>query len=445
MKDNLHITKDEIDSVHLRSEEVKEIMNKVPSRIIRWGISVIVLIIVAVFSFAFAFRYPDIIYGTFYLQTTNPPAFLLARSTGKLQALLVSEGDTVSPGQILAVIENPADFEAYLNLKYLTGLKPEPLKTRVILDSLNSINIRFGELQIPLSAYVKSLDAYKSYIELDLYGVQRKSAQVKIDQLINHSVLLQSQINTEELNFKLAKQAFFRDSLLNIQKVIAPLDYENAQKSLLAKKMALTNAEITLSNTQLTLADYRQQFAQLYLNEKQLESELISTIEQNEGSLLSALSEWESRYCLRSPILGKASFSGIWKENQNVGTGQHLMTVLPFEQTEITCQIIIPVHRAGKLQPGQEVNLKFSDFPHREYGMLVSTLNSISSVPDSAYVGTAFIADSLVTNYGRLLPFKQNMQGVAEIIAEDLSLAQRLFYPLQAIYKNHIDFGKRED
>jgi multidrug efflux pump subunit AcrA (membrane-fusion protein) len=445
MKDNLHNTKDEIDSVHLRSEEVKEIMNKVPGRIVRWGISVIAIIIFAVFSFAFAFRYPDIINGTFYLQTTNPPAFLLARSTGKLQALLVSEGDTVSPGQILAVIENPADFKAYLNLKYLTGLKPEPLKIRMILDSLNSRNLRFGELQIPLSAYLKSLDAYKSFIEIDLYGVQRKATQIKFEQHMKHSVLLQTQINTEELNYKLAKQSFVRDSLLNIQKVIAPLDFENAQKSLLAQQMALTNAEIALSSTQLTLAEYKQQIAQLYLNEKQLESELTSNIEQFEGNLLSALSEWESRYCLRSSILGKASFSGVWKENQNVVTGQHLMTILPFGQTEITCRIIIPVNRAGKLQPGQEVNLKFSDFPHREYGMLVSTLNSISSVPDSAYVGTAFIADSLVTNYGRLLPFKQNMQGVAEIITEDLSLAQRLFYPLQAIYKNRIDFGKRED
>lgn len=442
MKDNLLVTKDEIDSVHLRSEEVKEIMNKVPGRIVRWGISVVTLILVAVFSFAFAFRYPDIINGTFYLQTTNPPAFLLARSTGKLQALLVSEGDTVSTGQILAVIENPADFEAYLNLKYLTGLKPEPLKIRLILDSLNSRTLRFGELQMPLSAYLKSLDAYKSFVELDLYGVQRMATQIKFDQLMKHSGLLQSQINTEELNYNLAKQSFFRDSLLYIQKVIAPLDYEIAQKSLLAQQMALTNAEIALSNTQLTLADYKQQITQLLLDEKQIESELISNIEQYEGNLLSAISEWENRYCLRSPIYGNVSFSGIWKENQNVGTGQHLMTVLPFEQTEITCQIIIPLHRAGKLQPGQEVNLKFSDFPHREYGMLVSTLNSISSVPDSAYIGTAFIADSLVTNYGRLLPFKQNMQGVAEIITEDLSLAQRLFYPLQAIYKNHLAAGK---
>ncbi|MCA1745623.1 MAG: biotin/lipoyl-binding protein [Bacteroidales bacterium] len=295
MKDNLHISIDEIDAVQLRSEEVKEIMNKVPGRIVRWGISVVALIIVTVFSFAFAFRYPDIIDGTFYLQTTNPPAFLLARSTGKLQALLVSEGDTVRPGQILAVIENPADFDAYLNLKYLTDLKPEPLKIRVILDSLNSRNLRFGELQISLSEYLKSLDAYKSFIDLDLYDVQRKATQVKIEQLMKHSVLLQSQITTEELNYKLAKQTFVRDSLLNIQKVIAPLDFENAQKSLLAQQMALTNAEIALSSTQLTLAEYKQQISQLYLNEKQLESELISNIKQFEGNLLSALSELSVR------------------------------------------------------------------------------------------------------------------------------------------------------
>lgn len=439
MKDkSYHISEEDIDAVHLRSEEVKEIMNRVPGRIVRWGISVITLIIVAVFSFAFVFRYPDIIHGTFYLQTTNPPAFLLARSTGKLQVLLVSEGDTVSPGQVLGVIENPADFNAYQNLKHIVGISLPPLEVKTVIDSISAANLQFGEFQTSLSAYIKALEAYKNYIELDIYGAQKMAIQLKHDQLKSHSKLLQNQINAEKLSYKLAEQAFYRDSLLYTQKVIAALEYENAQKTLLAQKMSLTNAEISLSHTRLSLSEYEQQLAELKLNERQYEIELLSNIEQHNRNLQSAISEWEDRYCLKSPIHGKTSFAGIWKENQNVAIGQHVMTILPFEQTEITGRVIIPVYRAGKVMPGQEVNLKFSDFPHREYGMLVGRLNSMSSVPDSAYIGTIVLPDTLFTNYGRLLPFRQNMRGTAEIITDDLSLAQRLFYPLRSVYKSSI-------
>ena len=67
--------------------------------------------------------------------------------------------------------------------------------------------------------------------------------------------------------------------------------------------------------------------------------------------------------------------------------------------------------------------------------MLVAELHSISEVPDSFYTGTIVLNDSLVTNYGKNLPFKQNMQGLAEIITEDLSLAERLLFPLKEVFK----------
>lgn len=66
-------------------------------------------------------------------------------------------------------------------------------------------------------------------------------------------------------------------------------------------------------------------------------------------------------------------------------------------------------------------------------------MDAISEVPDSVYMGTVFLNDSLVSNYGKLFPFKQNMQGVAEIITEDLSLAERMIYPLKSVLKEYLN------
>ena len=150
------------------------------------------------------------------------------------------------------------------------------------------------------------------------------------------------------------------------------------------------------------------------------------------------MDEWEKRYCLISPIKGKVAFSGIWEKNQNVQSGQHVMTILPLKESKLIGKVTIPIDRAGKVNVNQPVKLKFTDFPYREYGMVTAKLDAISAVPDSVYIGTVYLSDSLITNYGKLLPFKQNMEGVAEIVTEDLALAERLIYPLKAIFKEHI-------
>ena len=98
----LEVTEAEADQINLRSDEVKEIMGQIPRRIIRYGMSMIAIVLFCVLVFSFFFKYPDVITGKFYLQTANPPAFLLARSSGKIQSLLVTDEDSVQEGILIS-------------------------------------------------------------------------------------------------------------------------------------------------------------------------------------------------------------------------------------------------------------------------------------------------------------------------------------------------------
>lgn len=433
------ITEIEAQNINLRSEEVRDIMGKIPSRIIQYGISVIFLIIVAIFCFSFIFKYPDVISGNFVLQTVNPPAFLLAKSSGKLQSLFVNNGDTVKTGDLLAIIENPASFEGYQSIKQLINQNMEPSIVGTKLDSMMKNGVRFGELQVSLASWLKSIDDYNAYKKTQYFPTKQKAIESKIRDMQIHGLLLSSQLDASKKNYELAIRANKRDSLLYSEKVIATLDIENSQKELLSQKMALTNAEIALSNARLTLSEYQQQKAELLITEQQTTSSQLALIRQNHENVKSSMADWENHYGIFSPINGVVAFSGIWKKNQNITLGQHVITVVPNYRTEIVGRVYIATARAGKVKPNQPVNLKFSDFPYREYGMIVGKLKDLSAVPDSVYVGTILLPDTLVTNYGKILPFKQNMQGVAEIITEDISLAERLIYPLKAIFKNNIE------
>lgn len=433
----LKVTEAEADQINLRSDEVKEIMGQIPKRIIRYGMSMIALVFFCVLVFSFFFKYPDVITGKFYLQTANPPAFLLARSSGKIQSLLVSEEDTVQKGTLLSVIENATRLNAYFLLKDLVQKEYTTDDDRYYSEVVNFQYL--GELQSPYANFKKSIEDIRAFREIDYHSQKQESVRRKIQDLEAHIHLQEKQVEASYENFNIACKVFRRDSILYLDQTIAALDYEKAQKELVSQKMALTNAEIALSTTQMNLSELQQQILELKLNAQQKEQVLSASLNQALSQLKGAIAEWEKQYCLISPIDGRVAFSGIWEENQNVSAGQHVMTILPFRRSQLVSKVMIPVNRSGKVEVDQPVNLKFIDFPSNEYGMVVAQLNAISAVPDSAYVGTVFLSDSLVTNYGRVLPFKQNMQGIAEIITEDISLAERLIYPLRAIYKQHVE------
>jgi hypothetical protein len=79
------------------------------------------------------------------------------------------------------------------------------------------------------------------------------------------------------------------------------------------------------------------------------------------------------------------------------------------------------------------------NYPYREWGSLKGEVKTISEVPrtgeNEGYVVYVKIKD-LVTSYGRTLEFKQEMIGSAEIILEEVTLLQRIFYQFRNLWSN---------
>ena len=94
--------------VELRSEEVQELMGKIPIWILRWGITVLLGIVVVLLLGSYIFKYPDIVEAEITVSTQNPPSYVLAKATGRLLDLYVNNGAEVRQGQLLALIANTA-------------------------------------------------------------------------------------------------------------------------------------------------------------------------------------------------------------------------------------------------------------------------------------------------------------------------------------------------
>lgn len=107
----------EYKEIELRSEEVQEVMSAVPPALLRYGIGVLLAVVCVMLIGSMFFSMPDTVEASFTLTSDNPPAYILAGSSGRLMQLEVRNGQSVEAGTILGVIENVGETQEILMLR----------------------------------------------------------------------------------------------------------------------------------------------------------------------------------------------------------------------------------------------------------------------------------------------------------------------------------------
>jgi HlyD family secretion protein len=428
----------DISKIEIRSEEVQEILGASPRWIIRAGISVVLGVVLAIMIGSWFFKYPDIITSQITLTTENPPVSLKAKSTGKITHLFYKENTLVQKNNVIAIIENTANYNDIKTLKLL--LNRESYSKKLILNS----SLKLGEIQQPFTNFVRLLSDYNTFKELDYFNTKIESVKKQIKDYKLYYNRLWIQRNIQEQELKLAKKQFERDKILFQKEVYSKADFEKAEKTFLQQKLSFENSRTTLANTQMQINDLEQQILDLKLQKAQEESRKKATVEEALENLKSRIAIWEQTYLIKSPINGKVTFTKVWSENQNVQMGEIVATVIPEKATNIIGKVVIPSQGVGKVKIGQTVNIKFDNFPHMEFGLLRGSVKNISLVPTITDKGTFYTAeieipDTLISNYGKTLKFSQEMTGTAEIITDDIRLLQRFLNPLKFIWKKNIE------
>jgi multidrug efflux pump subunit AcrA (membrane-fusion protein) len=108
---------EQLEDIELRSEEVQEILTKVPHWMIRWGNVLFLSLILMLLFVSWFVKYPDIIPSQALITTQIPPQKEYANITGKLDAILVKDNQEIKNNEPLAIIENTANFEDVYTLK----------------------------------------------------------------------------------------------------------------------------------------------------------------------------------------------------------------------------------------------------------------------------------------------------------------------------------------
>jgi Multidrug resistance efflux pump len=420
--------------VELRSEELQEVMGKMPSWIVRWGVTTLFVVVFAILVGSVFFKYPDTIVTSMTLSSREPVAHIVARASARISSLYVIDGDIVKKGDYLAVLENPASTDDILTLK--RWLVDNPNIVKASYNDLLEKEYSLGDIHSLYIAFLRTLNEYSNYKTLNYYPQKISSMEKRLSEYSNYRSGLKRQYEVVEEQYTISNLQFKRDSSLFSRGVISLSDFENAKKNLLQQQHSLESAGASIENTNIQISSLRESLLDLKLQQAEKERTMSQEYRSAYEQLQNGINTWELSYCLMAPLTGKVTFVNYWNENQFVTVGNPVFSIVPDNASELIGISLLPVHRSGKVKQGQRVIIRLANYPDQEFGILNGVVNSISLVPSGEnYRVEIGLPDGLTTNYRIDLPPAQELQGSAEIVTEDLRLIERFFMPVKKMLK----------
>ncbi|WP_217606382.1 HlyD family secretion protein [Chitinophaga sp. GbtcB8] len=413
-------------------EEVQDIMSKMPHWIVRRGITLLFAVVILLFAGAYFIHYPDVITTQVNITSANPPVKIVAQPGGKISELFVQNNAAVQENAPIYILENAA---RYADIRLLQTLLNQLDTSFNLAPTLRRFNfaqpLQLGALQGGYAALYQAVNQYLFFT--DKHFTTQKVAQLQSqlttqhqlnEELQHKDIMLQQQLMLEQKRFKI-------DSQLAREKVIAPLELDNSKRQLLDKQMTADATRANLLQNKLQQTEYLKTITDLQQQSLQQENDLQQKVREQVKQLQGQLEVWEQQYLVKSPVAGKVSFFKFWKAHQFVSSGEAVLMIVPPVQHYVA-KATLPVFGAGKVKKGQKVLIKLSAYPFREFGMIRGNISNVSAVAlDTAYAMDIQLANGLLTTAHRQIPSQPQLPGIAEVLTNDMSILERLFYSLR--------------
>ncbi|MEN5434958.1 HlyD family efflux transporter periplasmic adaptor subunit [Sphingobacterium faecium] len=425
-----------------RTEEVKDIVERMPITFAKNVTLLVCLIVILLLFFGYIVKYPDIVTGEVTVSSEQSPLQIVAIQAGRLKINNIKSQDMIQPDQLLAWIDNPARPELIAQIKsHLTSIPLALTEARTLYNKLPK-NLNLGDLTVPYSALLTNIKQVADYQDHKLYDKHEQSLAKILNE--QHSALntLKDKEKLSSINLQISDKYLERDSILLAKRLISQAEYEQSVVSHLGAedqvKTSIRNSGSIKEQISSTENSIQQNKITKSEKEQQFDLELLTAY----NNLIDKINLWEKQYLITSPVGGSAQFLKFWTNNQFVQVGEPLFSIVP-TKNEVLGKVMLPVQGAGKVKMGQKVIVKMVDYPYLEYGYIEGEVNNISLVSSPVSVGNGSTIDSylvtlvfprgLYTNYGTQLDFRFEAKRTAEIITKDRRLIERFFDNLRYI------------
>lgn len=420
----------------LRSEEVQDILTKVPHWMIRWGTVLIFVIIFMLFFVSWFVKYPDVVNTEIVITTNIPPEKIVSKSSGRIEAILVKDKSVVAKNTTLAIIENTANYKDVFLLKSI-------VETYNVNDSKKDFpfsrlkNSQLGEIESAFAVFQKDYQAQELNENLQPFEIENKAQSSEKIQIKERLEILLQQKAINESELQLQKNEVSRFETLFNKGIVSTQEMEAKKLSYLQAEKNYKSLLSSISQLKSSLIDNTKSSQNSHVNSTKEEVNLGRNMAQSFYQLKKVIKDWELAYTLQSSVSGVVTFLQVWNENQTINVGDNVFSIIPDAKNGFIGKVKAPALNSGKIKVGQKVNIRLANFPDREFGVLRGTIKNISLVPDKDgnLLLDVALPNGLETSYKKKIVFQQEMKGSAEIVTEDLRLIERILYQFKSIFE----------
>lgn len=348
---------------------------------------------------------------------------------GKIEQLLIAEGDTVTAGEIIASLDGEKldkeinQIEQTLNVYQNQLAQQKNLLQVKRLEASNNKQIAAADLSVQEIAIANAQEQIQSQreqlAELESEVTQNKQRVERLKPIeesgaISQEYIFQAQQNLQDSRIQLLRlQSEIKSNKKNAERLQVELDQKEKQKT----------------RTQL---EAQQQIQQLEINIEELQGKIL----EQENELKIAKSEQKEMF-LRSPINGTVLDLKLQNIGQVLEPGQTIAEISP-KDSPLILDAKIPNEEAGFLEKNMNVNIKFDAYPYQEYGVVKGTVLSISPDSQTNKQGTFYQVEvALDRNYiehnNQKIAFQAGQSANAEIVIRRRRIAEVIFEPFQKL------------
>lgn len=423
-------------NIEIHSEEVQDIMGQIPGSLLRWGLTVIFSVFLMMIAGSYFFKFNEMVSAPMVITTSSPPAPLIAKTSGRISKWYITDGQTVTQGSPVALINNPAKLSDVIELEQVIGSISGTIFKQMDVTTTLPVDLELGDMQELYNQFVKNWNEYHYYIN---YQPLLKQIELRKQEMTgsekNHNLLLsQKDMAKKELEF--GKKKYARYQSLVEKGGVSESELDDAMSSLIQSERAFFSFMGSLQSSEISLIGQRRALLDMQEQHRNNMVKLETNLTENIRAIGNAIINWKANYLLSAPIDGVVTLTKFWSENHVVSAGERLATIVPVGDQTVICRAKVPSSGIAKVEPGQKANLKLTGYPFMQYGMLRGTVKTISLVPeDDGYIVEFSLAEGMVSNYKEHLKLIQEMEGTAEIITKESRLIYRFINPLKAIVK----------
>ena len=427
-----------------RSEEVDDIIDRMPMAFGRWVAIAVVFFAMLFLLFGWIIKYPDMVTGQIRINARNPAVRLVANTSGNLHLFSRKPQEDVYKGEYIAVLKNPAYTKDIQKVaKLIRNIESNSVSLFDLKETFPD-KVSLGEVSVQYYSFLSALKAMSDYIRANLYEKQKESisADIKWKKKIAHEA--ERSLETSKQRLDITRKWFTRDVTLNSEnKLISEFESDQSRNIYLTGQQEIQNINKEITSTRMQIAENYSRLEQLELEQKEKERNLQVDVLSTFQSLKANILAWEQKYALIAPFDGKVEFLKFLSDGQFIQAGEEVFGIVP-KKNHIYGQMLLPANGAGKVKIKGKVAIKLENYPYMEYGYIEGYVSSISLVSQpqkimensvDTYLIDVELPHGLTTNYGETLTFKYEIGGTADIIVKERRLIERLFDNLR--YRTH--------